>query len=460
MTEITTEHLILSGLCLDETFTRQVSSYIKEEYFHDEIELGVYKLISNYFEKYNALPNKTVLLHELSQNDNEDYVRVGKSLINNVFSIERPSNREWLLEQAETFCREKATYNSVLKAISIFDGSDTSLTSNGAIELLNQSVSISFDTKIGQDIFEDATELFQLYINKEEKIAFNLDILNTITNNGVGLRTLNMLLSPFGGGKTLAMVHLASDYIRLGYNVLYCTMEMSESEISKRIHSNILNIGLNDYENIGLEKFTNRIENLKSKSYGKLKVKAYPTGVGNVNHIKNTLQELKTKKDFVPNVIFCDYLGIMGSIHLKAGNVNSNSYLKSISEELRALAFTTNTAIWTAGQLNRNSLNDTDVDYTGIAESIGIIGILDSLFAIIRTEEMDSINQLMIKQLKNRYANKIENTRFILGVDLEKQQWFSCNEDTQTDNIINEKDLFKTSTNNTRNKFSNLDDNN
>ena len=458
MDEITTEKLILSGLCLDETYTRQVASYIKEEYFHDEIELSVYKLITDYFTKYNALPNKTVLLHESSLTDNEKFAGSCKSLIQNIFGLERPSDRSWLVEKTETFCRDKAIYNATLTAISIFDRSDNSLTANGAVDLLKAAIAITFDTKIGLDLIEDASELYDLYINKEDKIPFGLNILNQITNNGVGRQTLNIIAAMFGGGKTLMMCHLAADYIRQGYNVIYFSLEMSESEITKRIHSNILGISLNDYEIVGKEKFTNRIDRIKTKNYGTFKVKSFPTGVGNINHFRHTLDELKTKKNFTPDIIIADYLGIMSSINIKSGAANSNTYQKAISEELRALAYEQNAALFSCAQLNRGGISDTDVGLESLADCISLSGTADSMFAIIRTDELTAVGQLMIKQLKNRYSNKSENLRFILGVDLYTQTLYDVNESEQ-DDIINEKDLFKVSTNNTKNKFSKLDEN-
>lgn len=457
MEEITTEHIILSGLCLDETYTRQVASYIKEEYFHDDIDLGVYKLITNYFDKYNSLPNKTILLHELSSIDNEKFVKSGRVLINNIFGLERPSDRKWLLEQTETFCREKATYNAVLHSISVFDGTDKTITPNAVLDILHHAISISFDTRIGMDLIDDAEEIYDLLCQTTSRITFDIETLNRITNGGIERKKLHLFLLGVNCGKTMSMCHLAASYVKQGYNVVYFTLEMPEKDIARNIHGNLLNIGINDFESIGKEKFLNRIEKLKAKSHGKLKIKEFGSGTASTTHFRNVLDGLKTKKNFTPDVILIDYLGEACSATIKASaGVNTNTYQKAVAQEFRALGFDYNAAVWSACQLNRTGMGSTDFDMTDISDSIAVTAVADLILGGIRTDSLDELNQVLFKQLKNRYGRKDIETRFVLGVDLEKQQLFDVNSAEQ-DDIIDDKELFRNSTNNTKNKFSALD---
>lgn len=460
MEQIETEKLILSSLCLNEDFSRQCLIYLKEEYFSG-IELDVFKMISSYAKQYNALPNKTILLHNTNSFENEQKQQECRNLINTLFKIERPTNYEWLIEETENYCRNKAVYNAIVTSLSIYDGTEKKLQPHAIPELLADAIAVSFDNSIGMDLYDDVERRYELYTEEKHKIPFTLPMLNLVTNGGITRKTLNIIGAPINGGKSLFLVDLAVSYVKQGFNVLYVSLEMSESEIFKRIDGNLFDVSVNELDKISLEKFKSKLEVIKRKNYGKLKVKEFPSGIGSPAHIKATLNELKLKHKFIPDILIVDYLGICASSIIKAGSTNSYHYLKSVSEELRAIGQVYDCAIWTAAQFQRNSQQASDVNMDDIAESLAIAATADFMLGLIRSEELDNLGQVLIKQMKNRYGDRSKQPRFVLGVDLEKQQVYSVNDSEQED-IVNERELKVQDTalsNKMKNKFAALQEN-
>lgn len=433
--DITAEKTILQNLVLNEEFTRKTITYIKSEYFTEKTEKAVFELIEKYFQKSSQLPTATIIylsLNEVSYLNEAERLKT-KALIEDVFSGEPLKDLDWLTEQTEEWCRERALYNAIETAISIYDKSNKELTCHVIPELMKNALAVSFNTSIGQDWIDDAEERYNSYISSETKIPFDLDILNKITNGGVTRKTFCLILAGIHIGKTMAMTHLAAAYIKQGYDVLYFSMEMGETEILQRVDANLLNIPMSQLAYFGKEKFLSKIEKLKEKSYGKLKVIQYPTSMAHVGHFKNALSELRSKLNWKPTVIFVDYIGIVASSRIKPGATNSYFYLKSVSEELRALAIEQDVVVWSAMQLTRTGMQSTDVDMTDVGESISIPAIADLSFALIRTEEMDQLNQLVCKQLKNRFRNMGFKPKFILGCDFETQTYYDVTDSLEND---------------------------
>lgn len=433
---VTTERLILGGLVQDDNFVRQTIPFLQPEYFHDKIEQAVFDQIKAYLDEYKTLPNRTALLLDIREHKklNEREVEQATDVISDLYTVDIPGvELKWLVKQAEEFCQNKAVYNAIIKAISIYDGTEKDLTAHVIPDMIRDAISISFDAHIGQDIFEDAESRFDYYTQPENKISFDLEILNRITNGGVGKKTLNLFVAGVNVGKTMALCHLASAYMKSGYNVLYVSLEMGEEEILRRVDANTLRVSINKLAELGKEEFVNRVDRLKQKTHGVIKVKQFPTGAGSVAHFKHVLNELKLKKRFVPDVIVIDYIGIAASSRIKMGQHNSYTYLKAVAEEFRALAIETDTVVWTAMQLNRQGISSSDVEITDVSDSMGIPATADLMLSLSRTEELDSLNQLLVKQLKNRYGNRATDLRFVIGVDLEKQTLYDVNNQEQAD---------------------------
>lgn len=418
---LTTEKLILSNLVSNREFVHKVLPYLKKEYFDDSVERKLFDIIEHYLKTYNNLPNKTTLLIEVSDcewtepDEVNDYVK-------NLYTIDSPSDEKWLIEQAEEFCQNKAIYNAIIKAISIYDGSDTLTPTHAIPDMVKDAVAITFNTTVGLDFNDDAELRYDYYTSSEEKIPFDIGMMNTITNGGISRKTLNLIVSGVNVGKTMTLCHLASAYTRYGFNVLYITLEMREEEILKRVDANLLDISLDNFYKLEKDKFLSKFDELKHKSYGKLKVKEFAAGTANASRIGSVMNELKMKQNFNCDVLIVDYLGIAASDRLKAGAHNTYSYLKSVSEEIRALAVDNNIAVFSAAQFNRSGASDTDADMTDIADSMGISHSADLMLSLTRTEELDDAKQIMVKQLKNRYGDKTANLRFTLGVDLMHQR--------------------------------------
>ncbi len=457
--DVTDEKLILSNLIIDDDYIGKVLPFLQSEYFQNNVEREVFEVIKNYIQTYNTVPNRTTLIHDIRESKTiaDRDVTEAEHLIKEICVLERPTDRVWLIKKTEDFCQNKAIYNAIIKSISIYDGSNKDLSSHAIPELMREAISISFDTRIGLDYYADAETRYDYYTLEENKIPFGIPILNEITNGGIGRKSLNLILAGLHQGKSLLQVSLACDYAKLGYNVLYLTMEMREEEILMRMDANLLKTPINKLKEFGRDVFIDKVEKIRQKSYGQIKVKEFPTGAAHSGHFKHIIDELQLKHKFIPSIIFVDYMGIMGSSRMKMGTQNSYFYLKAVSEELRALAQETNTIVWSAMQLTRNSITSTDVENSDIAEAISVLHTADFAISLSRTEELDAAGQVLIKQQKNRFGNKTNKLRFIAGVDLDRQTIFEVNNAEQT-NLIDERVQMKiaTDTKSLKDKFKQL----
>jgi replicative DNA helicase len=428
------ENIILTNLLYNEKYTRKVLPFIKKSYFQDETSKLIFTEYVKYYIKYNTAPSKISLAHAFYNSDKFSDITieaVGEKL--DELEQDEIPDENWLVDSTEDFCQERAIFNAIQKSINIIDGEDEKLSKHAIPELLRDALSVTFDTHIGHDYFEDAESRFRYYSIDHPRIPFDLEIFNKITNGGCPRKTLNAILAGVNVGKSMILVHIAAAYMMLGYNVLYVTMEMAEEEISNRVDANLMQVNINDVTKLTESDFNNKIQKLQKKTTGKLIVKEYPTASAHTGHIRQTLQELKMKKRFVPDVILVDYIGIMASERVKLGNTNSYGYLKSIAEELRGLAVESNVVMWTAVQVNRDGYNNTDFDMTNTADAWSIPAALDFFIGVIRTEELDALGQLLIKQLKSRYGDKNYFNKFCIGVDVPKMYLFDVDDDTQID---------------------------
>ena len=421
----TLETTILKNLIHNEDYVRKVIPFLKDDYFSDNSQKTVYNLVSEFVKKYNKPPTLEAL--EISiQNLSlpESQFNEVASLVKGQLNYEE-TNQDWLVEETEKFCKDKAVYNAILKSIGILDGKDKEHTKDGIPSLLQEALGVCFDSSVGHDYLENAEERYDFYHKKEDRIPFDLELFNRITQGGLPNKTLNIVLAGTGVGKSMFMCHMASSVLSQGKNVLYITMEMAEERIAERLDANLLNVEIDQIKDLPKQMFSNRIEKLSKKTTGRLVVKEYPTASAHVGHFKALLNELNLKKQFRPDIIFIDYLNICASSRFKPGGaVNSYTYIKAIAEELRGLAVEFNLPVVSATQTTRSGYSNTDVDLTDTSESFGLPATADFMFAIISTEELEQLNQLMVKQLKNRYNDPTLHKRFMIGVDRAKMRLY------------------------------------
>ena len=411
---------------------RKVMPFLKKDYFTDENEKVVFNLVSTFIEKYNKPPTIEAMLITLQNSNLAEGVFKDANETIKVLEITEKSTPEWLLDETEKFCKDKAVYNAILQSIGIMEGRDKVITKDGIPALLQDALSVCFDNSVGHDYFEDANSRFEFYHRVEERIPFDLDIFNKITQGGMPNKTLNIALAGTGVGKSLFMCHVAASCIGQGKNVLYITMEMAEERIAERIDANLLNIEIDQLKNIPKSLYDSRMEKLNSKTHGKLIIKEYPTASAHVGHFKMLLNELSLKRSFKPDVIFIDYLNICASSRFKpGGSVNSYTYIKAIAEELRGLAVEFNVPIMSATQTTRSGFSNTDVELTDTSESFGLPATADFMFALISTEELEQLNQIMVKQLKNRYNDPTLYKRFMVGIDRVKMRLYDLEQTAQ-----------------------------
>jgi len=419
------EKTILSNLIYNEDYIRKVIPFIKKGYFEDRNEKILFEIIAEFFNKFNKPITKEILSIEASNRKDLSDVE-HKEIQTTIGSLEKEStNEEWLLENSESFCKKKAVYNAILDSIAIMDGRDKVHGEDAIPHLLSDALGVCFDNHVGHDYLEDGDERFAFYRRVEEKVSFDLDMFNKITKGGLSKKTLNVALAGTGVGKSLFMCHVAATTLIQGKNVLYITMEMAEERIAERIDANLLNLSMDELKVVDKSIFINRLEKLRTKTQGKLIVKEYPTAGAHAGHFRALIEELKLKRDFVPEMIIIDYLNICSSQRLKQGaNVNSYTYIKSIAEELRGLSVEYNVPILSATQTTRSGYSNTDVDLTDTSESFGLPATVDFMFALISTEELEQLNQIMVKQLKNRYADPSYYKRFVVGIDRAKMKLY------------------------------------
>ena len=426
------EHIILGNLLRDEEYTRKVIPYLKTEYFSDIHNQLVFDAVSDYVKTYNGVPSKQAILLALEKRDdlNEDSFGHVVEVVENLPSDE--VKKEWIEEETEKFCQDRSVFNAVRRSILILDGKDPQYTKTAIPDILSKALSVSFDTNIGHDFLDNSEERYEFYHTIEERIPFDLDYFNKITKGGLPRKSLGVILAGTGAGKTLFMCHCAANNMMMSKNVLYITLEMSEERIAERIDANLMDITLDDLVLLTPEIYQARIDRIKKRTKGKIIIKEYPTTSANVNHFRFLLNELKIKKNFVPDIVYIDYLNICASSRMKmGGSVNSYSYVKAIAEEVRGLAVEFDIPIMTATQTNRSGFNDSDVDLTSTSESFGIPVTADFMFALINTEELEELNQLMVKQLKNRWGDITSPGRFLIGVDRPKMKLYNLEESAQ-----------------------------
>jgi replicative DNA helicase len=446
------EHTILSHLIFNDDYARKVLPFLKDEYFQNMSDKVVYRLIDEYVKKYNNTPTREVLQIELNNSDslNENTYKDAKSIIDNL----HVDNTEltWLLDNTEKFCQEKAIYNAIMASIKILDDK-TGQTSTGAIpNLLTDALGVNFDVSIGHDYFINSDDRFDFYHKKEERIPFDLDYMNRITKGGLIKKSLNIALAGTGVGKSLFMCHCAASNLTHGKNVLYITMEMAEEKIAERIDANLLNVTVDELSILPKDVYDKKINRVKEKTTGKLIIKEYPTASAGSAHFRHLINELRIKRNFIPDIIYIDYLNICCSSRIRGGaNVNSYTYIKSIAEELRGLAVEFSVPIVSATQTTRSGYGNSDVELTDTSESFGLPATADLMFALISSEKLESFNQIMIKQLKNRYNDPTINKKFVVGIDRAKMRLYDVEQSAQED-ISDEKPVFSKS------KFGELDE--
>jgi hypothetical protein len=427
------EKTIISHLIFNEAFARKTLPFLKDEYFHNQTEKTVYKLINNYVLKYNNTPTKEVLHIELKNKEgmSDSVFKDSKSLIDDL-AVEN-TEIQWLLDSTEKFCQEKAIYNAIMASIKILDDKSGSASTGAIPTLLSNALGVSFDVSIGHDYFLNADDRFDFYHRKEEHIPFDIDFLNKITKGGLVRKTLNIALAGTGVGKSLFMCHCASHNLTQGKNVLYITMEMAEEKIAERIDANLLNVTIDELAIIPKDVYDKKINKVKDKTIGKLVIKEYPTASAGSAHFRHLLNELRIKRNFIPDIIYIDYLNICSSSRIKSGsNVNSYTLIKAIAEELRGLAVEFNVPVVSATQTTRGGYGNSDVELTDTSESFGLPATADLMFALISTEEMEQLNQIMIKQLKNRYNDPTIHKKFVVGIDRAKMRLYDVEDSAQT----------------------------
>lgn len=426
------EDVILSNLVRSEHYTRDVLPYLKEDYFEDTHHRTIFSLISKYFEKYNTTPSFKVLEIEL------DDVEVDQDTFNQcVHSLKEygssdvPVNDQWLYDETEKFCQDRAIYLAIMESIQIVQGK--SKKDKGALtDILKDALAVSFDTNIGHDFLEDGDDRYEFYTKHEKKLPFGLDYFDKITRGGVLRKTLNAIIAVTGVGKTTMMIHFAGHHLMLGHNVLYITLEMAEEKIAERIDANLMGIPITDFETIDRGMYNTRLNRLKSKTQGKLIIKEYPPTTVGSGHFRHLLHELKTKKNFIPDVIYVDYLNLCTSSRVRmGGSINSYTYVKSVAEELRGLAVEFDVPIITATQANRDGNNNSDMDMGNTSESFGLPMTLDLFLAAISTEELEDLGQIMIKQLKNRYGDVNKYRKFMIGIDRPRMKLYNVEQNAQ-----------------------------
>lgn len=426
------EEVILSNLAHNEEYARKVLPFLREEYFGDSSHRLTYKLVSEYINKFNGLPSREALFIELENTSglNEVAFKGTRSVIDGLKKDD--SGMEWLVQNTEKFCQDKALYNAVSKSIQIMDGTAKNVDKGAIPHILQEALAVTFDTSVGHDYLEDTDARYDFYHRREARLPFDLAYMNEITNGGIPRKTLNIILAGTGVGKTMFMCHCAAGNLVLGKNVLYITMEMAEQEIAKRIDANLLNTNLDELAMLPRESYRKKVDKLKEMTVGKLIIKEYPTASASTHHFRALLNELQLKKNFVPDVIYIDYLNICSSSRIKAGSqVNSYTLIKSIAEEIRGMAVEFGVPIISATQTTRTGYSSSDVDLTDTSESFGLPATADFMIALISTEELADMNQVMVKQLKNRYGDPNKNKRFIVGVDRAKMKFYDVEQGAQ-----------------------------
>ena len=426
------ELTILRNLFFNEDFTRKVTPFIKPDYFTSRDERILFEEVEKFIVKYKNSPTKEAILIEVGKRKdiNEDECKSVENLVNGFRNEE--VDLQWLLDTTEQFCKDRAVHNAVLDGIKILDNKDKKRTPEAIPSILSEALAVSFDSHIGHDYIDDADRRFEWYHTKEKKYQFDLNYFNKITKGGVPAKTLNVALAGTGVGKSLFMCHCASAYLTQGYNVLYITLEMAEEKIAERIDANLLDLTVDDLHTAPKQLYDDKIKKLNTKTTGKLIIKEYPTASAHSGHFRALINELSLKKDFIPEVVFIDYLNICSSSRFKGGNISSYFYIKAIAEELRGLAVEFKVPIFSATQTTRSGFVSTDIGLEDTSESFGLPATADFMFALMSNEELEALGQMKVKQLKNRYNDPSVNKTFVIGVDRAKMRLSDVEGSAQT----------------------------
>ena len=428
------ENLVLKNLIHNEEYARKVIPFIKKEYFEEESNRILYEEISEFIVKYDELPSREAVSIEVENREDlteQTFRELGKVLS---YLDKEPADFVWLCDTTERWCRDRAIYLALMESIALADGKDEKKGRDAIPSILSDALAVSFDNHVGHNYLEDYEERYALYHRKEDKIPFDLEYLNKITKGGLPNKTLNIALAGTGVGKSLFMCHVASAALMQGRNVLYITCEMAEEKIAERIDANLLNVNIQDIVDLPKQMFDKKVNNIASKTQGHLIIKEYPTASAHAGHFRSLLNELALKKSFRPDIIFVDYLNICASSRYKgSANINSYTLVKSIAEELRGLAVEANVPIVSATQTTRSGYGSSDVDITDTSESFGLPATADLMLALISTEELEELGQIMVKQLKNRYNDPTINKRFVVGIDRAKMRLYDCEQKAQDD---------------------------
>jgi len=432
---------ILKNLIHSEEYSRKVLPFVLPEYFEEKTDRVVFEEISTFLKAYDSLPTKEVLHIELEKRTDlsQDEFSLSDQLVSSLDKVD--SEERWMLDTTEKWCKERAIYLALMESIKIADGQDDKQQPDAIPSILSDALAVGFDQHVGHDYIDDSKDRFAYYHRVENKTPFDLEYFNKITSGGLSDKTLNIALAGTGVGKSLFMCHVASSTLLQGKNVLYITLEMAEEKIAERIDANLLNVNIQEIADIPKSSFTKKIDRLAAKTSGKLIIKEYPTASAHCGHFRALLQELKLKKSFEPDIIFVDYLNICASSRYRSAvNVNSYSYVKAIAEELRGLAVETSVPIVSATQTTRSGFTSSDPNLTDTSESFGLPATADLMFALVSTEDMEKLNQIMVKQLKNRYNDPTMNKRFVVGIDRAKMRLYDCEQSAQ-DDIVDDTEI-------------------
>ena len=428
------ENLILRSLSHSEGFSRKVIPFIKPDYFHDNAERVLFEEIAQYIVKYNSNVTVQALSIEVEQRTDvsDSDIKTIRTILDDFDAV--TGTDEWMIDSTEKWCKKQAIYNALMESVSIANGDSKTKAEDAIPSILSEALGVSFDSNVGHDYIENAEDRWEYYHQKEDKIPFDIDLLNKITKGGLPNKTLNIALAGTGVGKSLFMCHVAASSLMQGKNVLYITAEMAEEKIAERIDSNLLNVNIKDLSELPKQMFEKKIDSVAKKTQGSLVIKEYPTASAHSGHFKSLLNELKLKKNFTPDIIFIDYLNICASSRIRAGaNANSYTLVKSIAEEIRGLAVEFNVPIVSATQTTRSGYGNSDVGITDTSESFGLPATADLMIALISTEELEGLNQIMVKQLKNRYNDPTLHKRFVVGIDRAKMRLYDCEQAAQDD---------------------------
>ena len=426
----------------NESFTRKVLPFLKIKYFESNEHQVIFEEIEKFVDKYSELPTKEAITIQLEKRTdlNEEAWKTTQNLVNGL--THEQTDEKWLVDTTEQYCKDRALHLAVLDGINIIGGNDKDRNTTALPDILSDALAVSFDMSIGHDYVDNATDRFAFYHTKEERIPFDLKFFNEITNGGLPRKTLNIIMSGTGVGKTLFMCHHAANVLISGYDVLYITLEMAEERIAERIDANLMDLTIDELHDLPKTLFESSVDKIRKKTQGKLIIKEYPTASAHVGHFKSLIKELKIKRQFTPKIIFIDYLNICASSRFRTGaNVGSYFYIKAIAEELRGFAVEQDVPIVSATQVNRTGFTASDFGLEDTSESFGLPATADFMFALIQTEELEGLNQVLVKQLKNRYNDPTKNKKFILGIDRPKMKLYDVEQQAQTDLVDSGQDI-------------------